>query len=101
MLTLRAPTLRAPTLGAPGVALVLALAASVSLAQTGEADPPAANTVPGLGETRTKPKPVLTLEQKRQLVAFCGLEANSSDPSCKGLTTATTSTEVLGGVPES
>ena len=94
-------TLRAPTLRAPGVALVLALLASVSLAQTGEADPPAANTVPGLGETRIKPKPVLTLEQKKQLVTFCSVEANRGDPSCKGLTTATTSTAVLGGVPES
>lgn len=94
-------TLRAPTLRAPGAALMLALAASVSLAQTGEADPPGANTVPGTGETRSQPKPVLTLEQKKQLVAFCAVDANRRDPSCKGLTTTTTSTDVPGGAPES
>jgi hypothetical protein len=80
---------------------VLALVASVSLAQTGEADPPAANTVPGSGEARTQPKPVLTLEQKKKLVAFCALNANRRDPSCKGLTTTTRSTDTSGGAPES
>jgi hypothetical protein len=99
MLTLRPPTLRAPTLRAPGAALVLALVASVSLAQTGEADPPAANTVPGSGEVRTQPKPVLTLEQKKKLVEFCQQAANRKHASCKGLTT--TSAPPVETAPES
>ena len=92
-------TLRTPRLRTPGAALVLALVASVSLAQTGEADPPGADTVPGSGAARTQPKPVLTLEQKKKLVAFCTQAANRKDPSCKGLTT--TATDAPEATPES
>ena len=84
------------TLRLPGAGLVLALVASVSLAQTGEADPPGANTVPGSGPgsgaARSEPKPVLTLEQKKKLVAFCNQAAHRKDPTCKGLATSTTET---------
>jgi hypothetical protein len=77
----------------PVTALALALAASVTLAQTSEADPPGAGTVPGSGEARNtqKPKPVLTLEQKKQLQAFCQKAANQRDARCAGLSEATTS----------
>jgi hypothetical protein len=85
---------------APGAALVLALVASMSLAQTGEADPPTAGTVPGTGEPRSqqKPVPVLTLEQKKALLVFCSQSANSKDARCKGLAS---SKPVDADVPES
>lgn len=84
----------------PGVALVLALVAGMALAQTGEADPPAAGTVPGTGEPRTpvKPKKVLSLKEKEALRAFCVQAANRKDARCEGFvdpstTAATTATE--------
>jgi hypothetical protein len=92
-------TLRAPALHAPGAALVLALLASVSLAQTGEADPPGANTLPEAGEEPVQPKPIPTLEQKRQLLEFCNKAVNRGNPSCKGV--PTTLSDALGEVPES
>lgn len=73
------------TLRAPGAALMVALVASVSLAQTGEADPPSAGTVPGSTEERAKAKPVLTLEEKRKLVAFCTQSANRKNAQCQGI----------------
>jgi type IV pilus biogenesis protein CpaD/CtpE len=68
----------------PGAALVLALAAGMTLAQSGGADPPSAGTVPGTGETR-KPQPVMTLEQKKKLVIFCQQAANRKDARCAAL----------------
>jgi hypothetical protein len=73
------------SLRAPGAALILALVASVSLAQTGEADPPSAGTVPGSTAERAKATQVLTLEEKRKLVAFCAKSANRSNAKCKGI----------------
>jgi hypothetical protein len=70
---------------APGAALILALVASVSLAQTGEADPPSAGTVPGSTEERAKAKPVLTLEEKRKLVVLCAQTANRKKAQCQGI----------------
>lgn len=66
-------------------ALALALLASVSLAQTGEADPPAARPVPGKAEVDSKPKPVLTLEEKRKLQARCSRAEHREDPDCAGI----------------
>jgi hypothetical protein len=71
---------------APSIALMLALVAGMGLAQTGEADPPAAETVLGTGQTSTSPKPkrVLTLQEKEALRIFCTQTANRKDARCEG-----------------
>lgn len=82
-----------------GIALLLALVAGMALAQTGEADPPAADNLPGTDQppTPVEPRRVKTLQEKEELRIFCSQAANRRTAPCEGFAERTTTTAAGGG----